>query len=436
MNIFDHTILICSCVAELYICHDFSNAFFERRFSKRVQRWTFLILCCSVYAINLAGSANLNLIFAPLALLAYIFCAFKPSILQGIMHYVIIFTSLLGSEFLFVVIANITQPDSAVKLSVIPGLTFIVKLMSFLLLTVVKQFSNRNKERIVNHIFWMYLCLPIASLGMMFSTYFAIENPVENSKIVFALSLSFALVLFGNITVFNAFTRFSEEIYSSMEKEWVISSERMKHQYYTKIVEMNETRKTLIHDFRHYIIALKALIQTGENEEAIAVLKDLNVELEINEKCVFSSIPFLDIVLSEKYSYAKSQDVDFLVKIAPDVTFGNIRKADYTIMMGNLLDNAIQAASRNELSKKVEVNVFMGNNHSFLVSKIRNTYNVEYIQIDNGVMISTKDEAGVHGIGLKSVKETTKRSDGIFTTTIEDEDFVAVLVLPLNIKHV
>ncbi|MDD7719543.1 MAG: GHKL domain-containing protein [Eubacteriaceae bacterium] len=434
MNLFDNLILIFSCIAELYVCHYFTAAFFEKRIeNKTLQTGVFLFLCSAIYFINLIGSANINLIFAPSVLLIYIFCAFRVKLLQGIMHYIIILTSSIGSEFVFVVIANVTLDDSAVNLSRIPGLTFAVKLMSFLILTLIKQFSGRNKKRLINSVFWMYVCLPVSSLSTMFITFFALEDMLENPNTVFALSAGFGFVLLGNIIVFNAFNRYSEELHASVEKEWLITKEQMNHQYYEKVVEMNEKRKIMIHDLRHYTGALKALIQTGDNEEAIRVLQSFNGELDKNEKSVYSTIPFLDIVLSEKHSYAETLNVKCFIDVSPDVKLGKINKVDYAVMLGNLLDNAIEAAGRSHLPGTVSVRIFMRNNNSFLTSKISNTFNPDCIRkTGDGFASSKSDKDGLHGTGLKSVKATCENNGGFFYTTIEEDLFAAVLVLPIK----
>lgn len=62
------------------------------------------------------------------------------------------------------------------------------------------------------------------------------------------------------------------------------------------------------------------------------------------------------------------------------------------------------------------------------VIKVVNDF-VEKIQEDRGRLISTKKEAGMHGIGLTSVSKIAGQNNGYLEHYISDEKFNAVVVL-------
>ncbi len=434
MKLVDYFILLISCMMELYLCHYFFDIFFEQKnFSFFKKCLTALLFMAALFGVNLFGNATLNIWIIPVILFLYLLLSFKVRILQGSVYFICVFSILAGSEFLFVILAETTSKDSALTLSEMPWQTLSIKLISFIVILMMKQiFSNRD-ERIMNKIFWMYLCLPIASLGMMFTTYFINIEAIYQPHVKIGLTLTFTFMLFGNIIVFVAFNRYGEALHRTMQQEWIITKEKMNRQYYQKIADLNDKRQEQIHNLKHYITGLKALLLTHDNDEALKMITEIAMELEHNERSIYSKVPFLDIVLTEKKSYADENDVTFDVKVEPDVALGAVKKADYIVMLGNLLDNAIQAASccaANE-TPEVSVKIFMENRGAFLVSKITNNFVKENLKIKDNEFITTKKESGVHGIGIKSVRKTAQKCSGTFLTNIDENLFTAILTLPV-----
>ena len=129
-------------------------------------------------------------------------------------------------------------------------------------------------------------------------------------------------------------------------------------------------------------------------------------------------------------SYAEEMNIGFNIYVEPGVQFDKVKKSDYIVMLGNLLDNAIQAASHCRLNTYVDIKIFMEDNGTFLISKISNSFNPNNLIVRNEEFVTTKNEEGVHGIGLKSVKKMAERCGGSFATTIENDIFTAILALP------
>lgn len=100
-------------------------------------------------------------------------------------------------------------------------------------------------------------------------------------------------------------------------------------------------------------------------------------------------------------------------------------------MLGNLLDNAIQAAEKCDDKREMMVNFFVSENNSFLVCKITNTFNPAYLKEDRGEFVSTKKEKGVHGLGIKSVRNMANLNGGYLTSKVEGDCFVSTLVIPV-----
>lgn len=118
----------------------------------------------------------------------------------------------------------------------------------------------------------------------------------------------------------------------------------------------------------------------------------------------------------------------FLVNMLQSSILNHIPDVDLITMLGNLLDNAILAASKKEKDTSVIVRIFMQKEGKLCVIKVVNDF-VEKIQEDRGRLISTKKEAGIHGIGLASVSKIAEQNNGYLEHYISDGKFNAVVVL-------
>jgi two-component system sensor histidine kinase AgrC len=136
----------------------------------------------------------------------------------------------------------------------------------------------------------------------------------------------------------------------------------------------------------------------------------------------------LNIILSEYSIKAESAGVVFDAYVEPGCILNHIQDVDLITMIGNLLDNAILAASKKEKDASVVVRIFMQKDGELCVIKVVNDF-VEELKEVGGRLISTKKEAGIHGIGLSSISKIAEQYNGYLEYYISDEKFNAVVVL-------
>ena len=99
-------------------------------------------------------------------------------------------------------------------------------------------------------------------------------------------------------------------------------------------------------------------------------------------------------------------------------------------MLSNLLDNALQAV-KNVEDKLVVIRIYSGNEGCFQIVKIMKHFNGVILNTGTGCN-STKEEAGIHGIGIKSVENAAEKYGGYLECFVEDNLFTAILVLPIQ----
>ncbi|TCL57603.1 GHKL domain-containing protein [Kineothrix alysoides] len=438
MEYLDKAVLLLSCIIEVYILFDFFDNFFERREAfKKYGKVVFLslIIAGSLFGLNLMVNAYANLFGALILFWIYASLLFSAGIGNRLVYYIILFSIFLGCEFLFVVLLEIPsyflEQTSIISLSEIPWQVLAMKLLTYILVVIIKQFSNKSRNRMDNKIFIMYLCVPIASLCIMLLTYYSSIDFSERPLMKVIMSACFALMLLGNILIFYAFNRYSEEMSLSMRQELIIIRQDADLSYYNQIQEINEKYKEFIHNTSHYLKTIGELARKNENASILDILRELHVELENNTMNIYSENHVMNAILNEKESQANKVGVLFDIYVEPGALADIVSDADLITMLGNLLDNAIVAAQQGEKEHYVRTRIFMQNEGGFCVVKITNNFAGEIIRSKGG-FVSTKKEKEIHGIGIQSVQNTAGKYNGYLECFVEGDIFTAILVLPIK----
>lgn len=429
-------LLLITCIIELYIAYDFLHAFLTKReafsdFRKLVL--AFAVTISVHYFVNMFHLSILNMIALPVIMLIFTSVVFVGTWKEKVLYILFLCSIFWGCEFLFVILLELSslvmKGNSVSDFTSIPWHLFTLLLLKHLVCNIFRQFSKKSNSRIDNKIYVYYLFIPIASLGIMFLTYYAGIDFNGNLHTKVMLCVYFAVMQIGNILIFYAFQRYSEELYFNMQQKWIITDQNMKLEHYTKVQALEERYREMIHNTNHYIKTIGALIQEHDTEAALKIIRDLNIQLEDDATLLYSDNHVLNAILSDKKSAAGQKQVDMDIYVEPGIKFGAILDMDLITILCNLLDNAIEAAAQCGESGFVRVRFYMENQGNLCVTKITNNYGGKLIKRQHD-FISTKKEKGIHGVGLKSARDTTKRNGGCLECYEEDGCFVAVLLLP------
>lgn len=112
------------------------------------------------------------------------------------------------------------------------------------------------------------------------------------------------------------------------------------------------------------------------------------------------------------YVEAKKVGIDFSVNlnIPMEMPF---RGADICLILGNLLENAVEAAQKAEGKKYIRLHMKYDKNNLLLF--VENNYKGVLIKTKDKRLKSTKTDAGNHGVGLSSVYRIAAKYHGVVT---------------------
>ena len=161
-------------------------------------------------------------------------------------------------------------------------------------------------------------------------------------------------------------------------------------------------------------------------DESIEYLNELEKDLDDIHQIVETGNINIDAILNSKLSLAMTHDIDVNVKVSipKDLPINNI---DCCVLLGNLIDNAIEACEKVNDNKYIRL--YIGLYKKQLYISITNATN-EIVRKFDEEYITTK--RGNHGHGLKRINKVVEKYNGYINRKNEPGVFVTEIMLPMN----
>ena len=428
MNVFS---ILLSCIIDVYLFH----LFFVNYFSKReiisdsaLREHSLQCITVVLMAIcNFLGNGDINIIITPLLLSCYAIIAFKGRVRHQLLYLFTAFCILYGCEFLFMLLVHPTASEYK-NSSFMMILIIAIKLLSYICILLVNQIIGKRRKVQYNKIFVMYLLIPIASLFVMCIVFYSGIFSNVSKYMCVLLVIGFVFLFLGNVVSFYAFERYSERLYDTMQQNIVIIKQKKDLDYYMQISEIDKKQKEMIHNITNQIRMINRFAKAGDMNAILGLTGDISDEMEKDMSPIYCDNAVLNCLLNEKGEDAAEQGIQTEFYVEPGVRLDMVSPVDMISMLGNLLDNAIRAASETEEEKYIKAVIYMKDARGFCVIKIKNTYKNVMCGSD-GEFVTTKREKGIHGIGIQSVNRIAEKYGGYLTCTVHEKEFEALLLI-------
>lgn len=173
------------------------------------------------------------------------------------------------------------------------------------------------------------------------------------------------------------------------------------------IMESGNRVRALRHDMKNHILALQALVQRKETEETNRYLESMKDFMTNPKEYVKTGSDTVDSLLN--YKIQKAHEVLNVVETKISIPQQlRLRSFDLNVLLGNLLDNAIDASMQTE-EKKLNITIKLDKGVLFL--HIGNSCR-RIADKRRGFLETTKEDNVNHGIGLKNVRRIVEKYHG------------------------
>ena len=155
---------------------------------------------------------------------------------------------------------------------------------------------------------------------------------------------------------------------------------------------------------------LLSLLEDCEKKDYESLHNHINNQLHrINEtQTVDTGNASLNLILASQLSKIKGKNIEFISSQFDDDT--PMDKIDFYVLLGNLLDNAIENCTSKSI-KKIILDIYKESND--FVIDIKNT-SINNPLVDNPNFNTTKEDCG-HGFGMRSIMNIVNKYYGEIT---------------------
>lgn len=179
-------------------------------------------------------------------------------------------------------------------------------------------------------------------------------------------------------------------------------------------------QRKMTHDYRAQLSTLSGLLEQGDLEEAKAFLSEMKDHQSERILLINTHNAAIDAVLNQKGYAGQKKKIDMRFRVN-DLSALKLPCVDVTIVLANLLDNAMEACSQMpETERWVSVQILYGQG-LLSISIINPSLPV---QITGGQIATTKPEPLLHGYGLRNVEDILDKYHAEYTFSFKDGRFI------------
>lgn len=305
----------------------------------------------------------------------------------------------------------------------------VTQMLASIILLFVIYIWKRQKDYNVSTVQWLGILL--VSLGCFIAICILGAKALNENEISKGYIAVYVILVFINFISYYYYIILAQKNKMEFQTKIQMKQITMYEQWYEEIKNVRQESKSFVHDMNNHFGVMKKICEEGENnpDKSISKIKDYLDSLGMEYKGLMANVESgnmaLDAVVGIKKSYAMSKGINLETEIYIPKDM-NCDSMDMVIILGNLLDNAIEACEKINENKKISLVIRYKCNNIFI--SIENTYNgklgkAEGDNEQSALPKTTKGDFIHHGIGLQNVKNIVSKYNGDMSWSADSKIF-------------
>ena len=202
------------------------------------------------------------------------------------------------------------------------------------------------------------------------------------------------------------------------------------NRYYDEIEVMYRQMRGWRHDYHNHIQVLKANMSLGEYGQAADYLDKLEQDLTEVDQVLKTGNVMVDAILNSKLTMIQERHIalDATAAVPGDIAISGI---DLSVLIGNLMDNAMEACLEIPEEKERFIRVYIDIVKKQLYISVTNSMKGRAVRAGEG-FLSRKQ--GSHGFGLFRIDSIVAKYHGYLNRQSENGVFATEVMLPLVLE--
>lgn len=294
--------------------------------------------------------------------------------------------------------------------SVISKLLFLI-----LIFSLKRVFSSNGITEFSAKYSVMLILIPIGSIYVM-NEIFLFSYKINSNRAYFHSAVAAIILLCLNVLIFYIYVKLTDDLQlrrmTSVYEQQLELCERHQQEREISTLQLRDAK----HNMKNNLVSILAYAEQEKYEKIIEFVNEIMEESGMALSAISNSGNIvIDSLLGYWHLVAKRKGIDFLVNVSIPMKM-SFKGADICLILGNLLENAVEAAEKVRENKYIKIK--MKYDKSNLLIFLINSYQGQLIKMKDKSLKSTKSDVGNHGVGLPSVYRAVAKYHG--TVTIDD----------------
>lgn len=290
---------------------------------------------------------------------------------------------------------------------------------NMVLILILERFFEVKKTKYISKS--SYFNIAVIIFGSIILGEIIVELSGDNQKLAMVGLSAICLI---DVSTYYIYDKINEMYLQKLERKSFKQRMEMYENQLELIEQSQKKIRSLRHDMKKHMLLIQSYIDNQDYSKALQYIKEVDDYVTVSGQYICTGNREIDAILNYMLARAERNGCTIEKDIqVPDNVF--MEKMDLNILLGNLLDNALEA-----LEKVTEPYLYINMKYKkgIFTLKIKNSYNGVIVK-QGEHYISGKRDREYHGIGLQNVNEIVKKYDGhIKIETTEDMFKVAIML--------
>lgn len=295
-------------------------------------------------------------------------------------------------------------------------------LLVFIYLMVTMRRWNMEKlpRSLVFALLLIICCNIVVSLS--FAYYYKYAYPTDR---VNGLEIGIVGLLFISVLTYWLFEKLCQVYQRLLEEQKLKSEYERRELHYQDIEREQEEIRRIRHNIQNQLLELNVQLDgeldNEKRQEAMMLMEEIDGSLQRATENIYSKCFAIDALLRVKLEKAKNVGIEVTHQVLMSGNL-NMERGDMGVILGNLLDNAIEAA---QIAEKPFLSVRIIQRRENLMMEIKNSC----LNVPNKDFATTKEDEKNHGFGIKSVQQVAEKYQASVDFNQEQQTFIARIML-------
>lgn len=408
--------------------------YFYSNFSAGKNEYRFVVISCSfiIFSFSLIAVKAEYINFAITTVCTYLYTlAYKIKSYNRILltlSYVAVnaITEVL-SALSIMVFFNVSLDD--IKGGWLNAVGILLSKVLTLVIVVIIIYSRHHMLLGKFRLHWLGLySLPLATMLVLVVQHYYLYYISDAYSLKIISAVGMLMLILSNLLIF----RITDKIHNSVitENKLALAEQLIKKQsdQYKMLMYNNQSIIKMRHDCKNVLLGILSEMEAGSYDNVKSKLTANLTELESLAYMNITGNSVFDIILTYKTAQAESHGIKLSCQ-CHSLSNLDIPGTDISVLLGNALDNAIEATKKlsDDCEKKISVIIAYRNGCIWIT--VLNSVNKN---IDTNNLSTDKMDSENHGIGIVTMRKIVEKYNGELYFECLKKQFKTVIILEVS----